>query len=221
MQSRSRWIPLVTALAWVALVAVAGCAKKSTSETANESTGTSMNTPAPAESTGAASGLTDANIAAIVVAANDADVSNGNAAKGKTKNVDVRQFAEMMVTDHGASNKQAKDLAHQLNLTPEDNATSDNIKKGQDAVRDSIKKLDDGDFDKAYMDNEVSYHQTVLDAITNQLIPNAQNEQLKKLLEDTKPVVERHLQRAQDLQQKLATGHVSTTGGKHKGGGTK
>jgi putative membrane protein len=150
--------------------------------------------------------------AAIVVAANDADVANGNEARGRTKNPEVRQFAEMMVADHTSSNKQAKDLASQLNLTPEDNATSDDIRKSQDAVRDSLKKLAGGQFDKAYVDNEVAYHQSVLDAIDGKLVPNARNPQLKKLLEDTRPVVAHHLEEAKKLQIRL--GSRAGAGGK-------
>ena len=42
-------------------------------------------------------------------------------------------------------------------------------------------------FDRAYIDNEVTFHQTVLDALDKTLIPNAQNAGLEALLEQVRP----------------------------------
>ena len=58
-------------------------------------------------------------------------------------------------------------------------------------------------FDRAYIDHEVAYHQQVLDAINNTLIPNAQNAELKALLQQTAPAIEAHLQHAKELQTPL------------------
>ncbi|HET7226091.1 MAG TPA: DUF4142 domain-containing protein [Candidatus Eisenbacteria bacterium] len=211
MQTRIRHFALALAPALLAVLLLPGCGKKesetSSTMTGSESTGTAT-MPAESTATGAAGGgqLSDANIAAIVLAANDADISNGKMAKAKTKNSDVRAFAEMMITDHGSSNKQAKDLAGRLKLTPEDNDASKGLKTSADATRDSLKKMKGAAFDKAYIDNEVAYHTQVLSTIDNTLIPNAQNADLKKLLQDTRPVVSHHLDRAKEIQGKLGGG---------------
>ena len=75
--------------------------------------------------------LNDANIAAIVVAANDADVANGKAALKISSDAAVKGFAQMMVTDHTATNEKAKALAARLKLVPVQNATSRGIVKLQ------------------------------------------------------------------------------------------
>jgi putative membrane protein len=174
------------------LVAVS-CAKKedSSSQTAAETT-----PPPPAT-------LTDANVAAIVLAANDADIDNGNMAKDKTKNSEVRAFAVRMVTDHSAVNKQAKDLAGQLSLTPEDNDVSRGLKANADSTRDELKKLDGAAFDKAYIDNEVAYHKAVIGVLDDTLIPSAQNAELKTLLTNSRPAFQAHLEHAEKLQTSL------------------
>jgi putative membrane protein len=58
-------------------------------------------------------------------------------------------------------------------------------------------------FDRAYMDREVEYHQTVLDAIDQTLLPNVQNAELRALLEQTRPAVASHLEMAKSIQTKL------------------
>lgn len=63
-------------------------------------------------------GPTDPQIAAIVVAANQADIDAAKVAKSRTKNKDVKEFAETMVRDHEAVNKQAKALVKKLKVKP-------------------------------------------------------------------------------------------------------
>src|SRR5687768_4589972 len=67
-----------------------------------------------------ASTLNDAQIAAIVVTANQVDIDAGNLAIKKAKNPEVKKFAERMVTDHTAVNKAAVDLVTKLNVTPQE-----------------------------------------------------------------------------------------------------
>src|SRR5262249_49299285 len=147
--------------------------------------------------------LSDANIAAIVVAANDADIDNAHQAKTKSKNADVKSFADLMVTDHSAVNDKAKALATKLNLTPEGNETSQAINASQDSMRDAMKTMTGAAFDRAYVDNEVAYREQFRNAIDHNLIPNPQNPELKQLLTDTRPAVAQHLDHARQLQSKL------------------
>ena len=83
----------------------------------------------------------------------------------KSKNKEVRDFAEDMVRDHTAVNDQALALVKKLNVTPQDNATSKALVKQADAKRAELAKLNGAAFDKAYVDNEVAYHKTVNGAL--------------------------------------------------------
>jgi putative membrane protein len=145
----------------------------------------------------------DAQIAHIVVTANTVDIEAGKLAGKQARSADVKAFGKQMVTDHTASNKQAGDLAKKLKVTPEDNPTSQSLKSGGDANVKKLKGLKGAEFDKAYVDQEVTYHQAVLDAIDKTLIPNAKNAELKSLLEKTRPVIDGHLQHAKQIQAKL------------------
>jgi len=145
----------------------------------------------------------DAQIAAIVVTANQVDIDAGKLAAATTRNAEVKKFAQLMVTDHGGVNAQATALVTRLKVTPEDNDTSRSLKDGGDKNLAALKPLKGRAFDKAYVDHEVAYHQAVLDAIDKTLIPNASNAELKALLVKVRPAIAAHLEHAQHLQASL------------------
>src|SRR5262249_36785116 len=124
----------------------------------------------------------DAQIAHIVVTANQVDIDAGKLAEAKASNADVRAFGKQMVTDHSGVNKAATDLAKKLGVKPEDNPTSQSLKQGGEANLRNLQGLSGPAFDKAYVDHEVAYHQAVIDAIDQTLVPNAKNAELKALI---------------------------------------
>jgi putative membrane protein len=145
----------------------------------------------------------DAQIASIVVTANQVDIDAGKLAQSKGAKAEVKAFGKQMVTDHTAVNKQAVALVKKLKVTPEDNPTSQSLKSGGAENLKSLQKLKGAAFDKAYVEHEVAYHQQVIDAINKTLIPNAKNEELKQLLEKGLPLFEGHLEHAKQIQGSL------------------
>ena len=150
-----------------------------------------------------APGPTDPQIAAIVVTANQVDIDAGNLAKGKALSKDVRSFAQLMVTDHTGVNKAATDLVQKLKVKPETSATAESLKKGGDDHLAKLKTLSGAAFDRAYVDQEVAYHQAVIDALDKTLIPGATNAELKALLVKVRPAFVAHLDHAKHLQAQL------------------
>ena len=151
-----------------------------------------------------AAGPTDPQIAAIVVTANQVDIDAGKLAKSKAKSKEVKDFAQLMITDHSGVNKSATELVQKLHVTPEPNPTSESLQKGGDENLATLKKLSGAAFDKAYIDHEVAYHQAVLDAVDKTLIPSAQNAELKALLVKVRPAFVAHLEHAKHLQASLS-----------------
>jgi putative membrane protein len=149
---------------------------------------------------GAVQSINDAQIASIVVTANQVDVDAGKLAASTSKNPEVKKFALLMVTDHTAVNKQAVDLVTKLKVTPQDNATSQSLKAGGEKNIATLKALKGAAFDKAYVDHEVAYHQAVLDAVDQTLLPNATNVELKALLVKVRPAFVAHLEHAKHIQ---------------------
>lgn len=156
------------------------------------------NVPAPGAST-----VTDPQIAAIVVAANNADIEGGRLAASTSANAKVKEFANRMITDHGGVNKAATALVTKLNVTPEENPASRQQTETGEQVRQTLRGKSGAEFDRAYIASEVTYHEQLLGAIDTVLLPSAQNAELKALLEQTRPAVEAHLKHAQDLQASL------------------
>ena len=146
----------------------------------------------------------DAQIASIVVTANKVDIDAGKLAESKAHDKDVKAFGKQMVTDHTGVNKQAVALVTKLKVKPEDNPTSESLKKAGDENLKALKALKGPAFDKAYIDHEVAYHQQVIDAIDKTLIPNAQNAELKALLVTVRPAFVGHLEHAKMIQAQLA-----------------
>jgi putative membrane protein len=151
----------------------------------------------------AQSGPTDPQIAHIVVTANQVDIDAGKLAEKQSRSKEVRQFGKQMVTDHTAVNKSATELVTRLHVKPEANDTSKSLKKGGDDNIAKLKKLKGAAFDKAYVANEVTYHQAVIDAVDKTLVPSAKNADLKALLEKVRPALVQHLEHAKHLQSQL------------------
>jgi putative membrane protein len=151
-------------------------------------------------SNASAQGVSDAQIASIVVSANQVDIDAGKLAKLRSINEEVRAFAELMITDHTGVNKSATDLVTKLKVTPQENPTSQSLKAGGDKNLAHLKTLTGAAFDKAYVDHEVGYHQQVIDALDKTLIPGAANDELKALLTKVRPAFVAHLEHAKHLQ---------------------
>lgn len=120
-----------------------------------------------------AQGVNDAQIASIVVTANQVDIDAGKLATSRSTNGEVNTFAQLMITDHTSVNKSATDLVARLKVTPQDDPTSQSLKAGGEKNLAHLKTLKGAAFDKAYVDQEVAYHQQVIDALDKTLIPGA------------------------------------------------
>lgn len=147
--------------------------------------------------------VSDAQIASIVVTANQVDIDAGKLAASKATNPEIKKFGRQMVTDHTGVNKQATALVTKLKVTPQDNSMSQSLKAGGDKNIANLKSLKGAEFDKAYIDNEVTYHQAVIDAIDKTLVPSAQNAELKALLVKVRPAFVAHLEHAKTIQSSL------------------
>jgi putative membrane protein len=147
--------------------------------------------------------LTDPQIAHIAYTAGVIDIDAAKQALAKASNKEVKSFAQDMVRDHEAVNKQALDLVKKLKVTPEDNDTSKTLSKQASEKLAELKKLNGAEYDKAYVANEVAYHKTVNGALETQLIPSASNTELKNLLQTGLKIFQGHQQHAEQVAAKL------------------
>jgi putative membrane protein len=162
--------------------------------------------------------LTDANIAAILDAANASDSADGSIAATKGTNAEVRTFGKAMIRDHHALRKAGQDLAKKLNLTLELPA-GDTSAVAAKRWHDSLSALPKGaSLDQAYIDHEVVSHETVLRTAQTAL-GAAQNAELKSFIQKAAPNIQAHLDMARSIQSKLSGAGAAAAGGAAPAGG--
>lgn len=149
-----------------------------------------------------AGSMTPANIMAQMTTANTTEIQQGKLARDRATNPQVKEFARMMVTDHTTLNQKGAQVASKLNITtnPGDKAEDMN-EDAKDAAGD-LKDARGADFDKKYIDLQVDEHQKTLDMLNNAKGATT-NQDLLTAINGAIPVVQRHLERAKQLQQML------------------
>jgi putative membrane protein len=147
--------------------------------------------------------LDDAQIAHIAYTAGAIDIKAAEQALSKSQNAAVVEFAQEMARDHQAVNDQALALVEKLGVTPEDNATSRVLNAQAEAKLAELDALDGKAFDTAYVANEVAFHHTVNTALSDTLIPGAQNAELKALLETGLTLFTAHEQHAEHVAAEI------------------
>jgi putative membrane protein len=145
----------------------------------------------------------DANIAAIILAANNTDISYARLAPNRAQSQAIKDFAARMTTDHARVNETLMDVLNKINLTPEENTTSLDFRDESTTKRDLMRDLDGRAFDSTYIANEITYHTKLLATIDKTLLPDARNPELKRTIAGIRPAVAGHLAHAQQVQAKL------------------
>ena len=144
--------------------------------------------------------IRDANIAAMVMASNNTDISYARLVPSRAQRDDVKKFAERMLTDHNGVNALVTDLLRKLDLEPVDNAISLDMRDESANKRDILRELSGFAFDSAYMENEVAYHTKFLASIDTEMMPNVRNTELRSLLVAVRPAVAAHLAHAEQTR---------------------
>ncbi len=165
-------------------------------------TAVSLLTPLPAELT--AQSLTDPNIVAVFDAANTADIETSTLAVSRSKNKDVRELAQSFVDAHQSVRQQGRDLAKKLGVVPVLPAGDQGATQLAAALA-ALRAKTGAEFDRAYLDHEIAFHQAVIDAVTKTLLPAIQNAELKAFVEKVAPAFGGHLEMAKSLRAKLGS----------------
>lgn len=155
----------------------------------------------PMEAQSAAPQLDDATIVAIFDAANSADIETGELAATRGSTAAVREFGAMLARDHRAVRERGRALAAELGVTPTPPADDAGGRAHAEAMR-RLRKLEGAAFDRAFLEHEVAFHQSVIDAVTSTLLPAITNRELETLVVQVAPAFEAHKARAQQLLER-------------------
>jgi putative membrane protein len=154
--------------------------------------------------------LTDSEIVAVTSAANMGEIEMGRLAAKNASSPEVKNFAAMLVTQHTDMESKSKTVATKQKIMPVENDASTAMKTDTSSMIGTLKNQKGKDFDKEYVDSQVKTHREVLATLDNKLIPNAQNLELKTLLNEARSHIAAHLAKAEEIQQKLESGGPTT-----------
>ena len=178
------------------------------STTSGTSSGTSS-TGSTSSDTGASSSKSvsraDANLMHDLAQANLAEIEAGKMAQSKTKNDQVKQFAQKMVDDHTKAQEELQQLAQQKGVKL---PTEPDMKHRASAKM--LSALEGDKFDKRYLSQGgLSDHRNT-HKLLSRVQDRATDPDLKALASKMLPTVDQHLTMAQELSgEKSAT---STSG---------
>lgn len=150
-----------------------------------------------------AQALNDHQIAEIMEEANDAEIDAAKLAKDDAKNAEVKEFAKHMMDEHKMNNKEAKKVVKKNDIDPEKSEMSKALKEDAKNKRAVLKKQKNMNFDKMYMEQQVSMHTQLLNDLDQKFIPAAQKPEFKAHLQATREHVSKHLEQAKAIQAKL------------------
>jgi putative membrane protein len=150
-----------------------------------------------------ASTLSDEQFAAVTDAAHTAEIDASQYVVGKTKNAQIRKFAQRMIDHHKKAKADQSKLMSKLGMTPAESQKSRQLSTSASDTDRTLKSAPDDMLDKVYIDMQVADHQMVLDTLDRDIIPNVDNAEFKKALSDFRPKVEAHLREALEIQRTL------------------
>ena len=134
---------------------------------------------------------------------NSAEIALGKMVAAKTKDPSVKQFAQMMVKDHTTALDQLQELAQSKNLNLNDNLPDDAKELQTNLSSDTGKQLD-----KDYMNGMVEDHKKDVQEFTDES-QSAKDPDVKQWVSKTLPVLQKHLQKAEQIDAKLNKGKAS------------
>jgi putative membrane protein len=202
--THAKVVTLVVSISLVALLA--GCSGDSgsrrttisqTSETTNVEGRDAVMRPTRA--------LTDANILAILEAANKGEIMEAKLAQQRAMNPEVRLYASRMTQEHQALLDQGSNLASRLNITPALPAGDRELTTEHQVDIESLKSKSGEAFDRAYLDHKIQVHEQVLRRLEDAAM-EAQHPEVRTLLAQVQPGIQAHLKAARDLQRGLLNG---------------
>ena len=187
-----------------AAVALAACSSSGDRAAVDSTASTSatMSDTTRRDTTAATPAMSDANIIAQEIGGDSAEVVIATYVRGHASDAGVKSYASQLVTDHSRGEKEAKSLATKLSITPQP-APNDTTSQETEHVMSRFATLKGHDLDTAFVAHEIQDHQTDIDD-AHKAAAAAQNAEVKSFVEKSIPELQKHLDRAQELQKKLS-----------------
>jgi putative membrane protein len=147
--------------------------------------------------------MNDAQILQLVHAANQGEIKQANLAQQKAQNGSVKKLARMISQDHAMADAKGNELTQKLNLTLATSPLSTRLENDAQALFTEMQPLSGAEFDKKYVDAQITMHEQVLKLIDDKLVPNAKSSDVKQLVSMIRPKIDMHLTEARNVKRQL------------------
>jgi putative membrane protein len=204
----AKWVRVLrrasVACAAAATISLVACSSDSSERSRDRDRGRDRDTMSTRD-TGTRDGgaLDRPTILATLISANDAEVQAGRLAADRARSNEVRRFAQMMVDDHSDANRKVREAASRLNARPSNDASVREMERHSQDDLNRLRGLRGDDFDRAYMQAQVQGHRDLLSKIDSQMMTGGRTDEMHSLLQDTRQLVQRHLDEAQRVERTL------------------
>lgn len=152
--------------------------------------------PAFAQKASGAATMTDQQFVDFAAQTDMVEANLGQLAQGAASSQAVKQYGQMLVTDHTADYKKLQGLASQANVTVPDAIDATHNK----TMIAPFEKLKGKQFDTRYEREMVAGHTKALDMYKKEA-DSATNDAIKSYAQDAIPVLQKHLDDAKALEQ--------------------
>jgi putative membrane protein len=160
-------------------------------------------TPTPTPGMPAPAAVTDANISSFAQTYNTGEVQISQLAVTRSTNPAVRSFAQMIAQDHNAANQELAKIISSRQIQPAPSSLTQEVQNFDSQTMASLQSRSGADFDRTYLDSEISHHQWVINQLDTVLIPQARDGKLRDYLKAGRSLEAKHLQQAQQLRGSL------------------
>jgi putative membrane protein len=147
--------------------------------------------------------LTDAQIVHVMKTMDQEEQRLSKMAKSKSKNQQVQDFAKEIMNEYHQSEKEVTAIGKKINVKDMTNDLSNAIKDTAEGKARDFKIMDEGDFNREYIDLQVNMHKDLLNDLDKRMIPATQSPDLKSYLQSKRAQVQDNLSKAQEIQKSL------------------
>lgn len=132
----------------------------------------------------------------IIKTLNDGEIKLAHLALASSPNDDVRDVARLILDDHEASNDDVMDLAEKRGVELDKSPLSRSLEGQADRIYDELKYKSGPEFDCLFLKRQVKLHEIALETVSKDLVPDAELREVRELLSETSPTLERHREAA-------------------------
>ena len=144
--------------------------------------------------------MSNENIMAVFNTIDRSEIEAAQLAKQNSSSPAVRDFAQRMIDEHTMMLDRRRQLANQLNISPQPPQLASALKDTHQDAMEELRKQSGRDFDRAYLEYQVKMHDQA-ERLAQETAENAEQARIKQHLMEARANIESHLAQAKSVQR--------------------